>query len=465
MDSMDRNSPETQIRKIVDACADCDDCRFLMDRSCFFLPELFRLHDREKDAGREIPAEDLRRLADLCNFCGLCPCRNVRTDIMKAKAAFIRRDGLDWRIRLLQDVKRVSRICGAYPGITRRIMQTRRLADIIKRGGGIHPDRDIPRFPDAPFSDPARLEQLNTGFSEPSRRKVAFFAGCTGRYLFPGVPEAAVAVLRRNRVEVLMPEQHCCGMPPMLEGDADLALKLAGFNLDRLDRVAADGYDIVCSCPTCGYMLKEVLSEGAYHSAAYQNSVARRPGFMKVPAPFGTAGSGEKGFVWLQTSIYGNILKDDGYFSALDPLKRVRVAEHTHDLGAYLRRISGAGELEKPTRPVGARAVYYAPCHLREQEIGTPYLDLLAGIPGLAVEPIGGAFDCCGIGGIMGFKTCFHDDSLRTGRPLMKKIADQHPDLIITDCLSCRLQFNQMISCEVSHPIEIIHRACADPAF
>lgn len=454
---MDSNRPEHLIRKIVDACADCDDCRFLMDQSCLFLPELFRLHDKEKETGREISVEALRRLLDLCNFCALCPCQNVRTDIMKVKTAFIQRDGLDWRIRAIQDVERLSKVCGAYPRLTNRMFQSRGMGPLLKKGAGIHPDREIPRFPDSPFSDRMKQPGPTPRNRKAGNRKVAYFAGCTGRYLFPEVPEAAVEVLRRNQVEVFLPEQGCCGMPPMLEGDRDLALKQARFNLVRLHRAVEDGYDIVCSCPTCGYLLKEVLKAGAYHSSAYQTSLEEtRPGYMKVPAPYGVGGSKEEKFVWLKTSVYGNLLRDDGYFSDLDPLQRIRVAEHTHDLGEYLGLLSREQSLETPSHPIEARAVYYPPCHLREQEIGTPYLDLLAGIPGLTVETIGGSFFCCGIAGIMGFKTEFHEASLRMGKPLMDKITDLHPDLLLTDCLSCRLQFNQMTPFKVRHPVEIL---------
>ncbi|MFH0726371.1 MAG: hypothetical protein V2B19_08495 [Pseudomonadota bacterium] len=33
---------------------------------------------------------------------------------------------------------------------------------------------------------------------------------------------------------------------------------------------------------------------------------------------------------------YGKLMKDDGYFSTIDPLRRIKVAESTHDLGEYL---------------------------------------------------------------------------------------------------------------------------------
>jgi glycerol-3-phosphate dehydrogenase subunit C len=103
--------------------------------------------------------------------------------------------------------------------------------------------------------------------------------------------------------------------------------------------------------------------------------------------------------------------------------------------------------------------VYYPPCHLREQEIGTPYVELLKMIPGIELEFISGGFYCCGLAGVMGFKREYHESSVQLGSPLIQKIRGINPDKIVTDCLSCRLQFNQLLPYEVVHPIEILHES------
>lgn len=107
-------NPEGKIRQVVDRCADCDICRYLMETTCHLFPELYRLFDREVEAGEKITSEDLRHLVDLYNFCVVCPCPNIRADIMQAKTAFIDRDGLKFSIRILEDVERIGRFCGAY---------------------------------------------------------------------------------------------------------------------------------------------------------------------------------------------------------------------------------------------------------------------------------------------------------------------------------------------------------------
>ena len=57
---MEKFEPEKNARKVVDECADCDICRFLMDADCLFFPELYRLYDKEIEAGEEITSAELR---------------------------------------------------------------------------------------------------------------------------------------------------------------------------------------------------------------------------------------------------------------------------------------------------------------------------------------------------------------------------------------------------------------------
>ena len=54
--------PEKTIRAVLDGCADCDICRHLMDESCLFFPDLYRLYDKEKETGIPIKSDDLKDL-------------------------------------------------------------------------------------------------------------------------------------------------------------------------------------------------------------------------------------------------------------------------------------------------------------------------------------------------------------------------------------------------------------------
>ncbi|MFC1516477.1 heterodisulfide reductase-related iron-sulfur binding cluster [Thermodesulfobacteriota bacterium] len=449
--------PESIIRDVVDLCGDCDVCRYLMESTCLFFPTMYQLIDREVEAGEKITPRELRDLVDLCNFCAVCPCPNIRADIIKAKTRFVERDGLKFGIRTLENVERIGRLCGAVPKLSNFLLQNRFTVDLTKSILNIHKERKIPEFPIENFDTRARRDRLNAGFGKSQKRKVAYFAGCTGRFFFPDVPGAAVEVLKHNNIDVYYPEQQCCGMPCLLEGDRQLSLAFAEFNVERLFRAVEDGYDIVCSCPTCGYVLKDVLKAGAYYSSEYQASIGANSDHMKVHIE--PPGPEERQFISLHKSTFESILKDDSYFSHIDPLKRIRVAERTFDLGEYLVDLHRADALKTTFGTISGRTVYYPPCHLREQDIGRPYLDLLGLVPGITIDRIDGAFYCCGMAGIMGYKDEFHRPSIKMGKALMEKIEELKPERLVTDCLSCRLQFNQLTSYEVRHPIEILKEA------
>jgi glycerol-3-phosphate dehydrogenase subunit C len=65
---------------------------------------------------------------------------------------------------------------------------------------------------------------------------------------------------------------------------------------------------------------------------------------------------------------------------------------------------------------------YYPPCHRREQNLWTPYVELLRLVPQICLGTIGGALFCCGMAGIMGFKQDFHQGSVTMGSRLMERI-------------------------------------------
>jgi glycerol-3-phosphate dehydrogenase subunit C len=250
-------------------------------------------------------------------------------------------------------------------------------------------------------------------------------------------------------------------MPPFLEGDRQTTLEFVRFNVEHLAEVVEKGYDIVCSCPTCSYMLRTVLGEGAYFSKEYQDLAGGNEKAIKVPVKRRLGEQGDRKLKSFSKTIYRGIFKDDGYFSSVNPLKRIKVAENTYDLGEYLSYLHQKGELSIEFGPVQGRMAYYPPCHLREQEIGQPYVALLKGIPGITLEVISGAFYCCGLAGVMGFKRDFHETSVQLGSPLMQKIQTLNPETIVTDCLSCRLQFNQLLPYNVVHPIEVLKESYA----
>jgi len=420
---------------------------------------MFRLADEEWKTGTEITTGQLRQLVNRCNFCAVCPCSDLRTSMLNAKTATIHHYGLEFGARLLEKVERIGELGGKFPHLSNYLLKNRTTRSWLTRAIGIHPDRRLSLFPREGF--PAWLRTRSEG-RHPNRAnkgKVAYFAGCTARYFFPEVAVAAVQVLEHNGIEVMVPEQHCCGMPAMLEGDRQLALKYAGQNMAGLAEAVDKGYDIVCSCPTCGYMIKRIWRAGADMALWSKELEKSNSEFTTVQKGHGMIGAlSEKYSLRIRSRHLKRVLRDGGAFSALSPEKRLRISENTFDLGEYLIKLLRRKGLDMKLSPLKIKAAYYPPCHLREQRLGLPYQDLLRLIPGVSLEAITGD-TCCGNGGIMGLKKEFHPWSIRIGSRLMARLRSLNPEVVATDCLSCRMQFNQLTAYEVVHPIQIIHQA------
>ncbi|TXT37338.1 MAG: glycerol-3-phosphate dehydrogenase subunit C [Comamonadaceae bacterium] len=446
------------------------------DSSCLFMPQLYRLVDREEAGGEAITSAEMKQLLDLCNTCGICPCTPVQVWIREAKDAFVERAGLPANIRLIENVQLLGKLGGALPRLANFVLNNAPLSKGLKRVIGIHPERKLPLFPTDDLTSWAQARGL-MNMPQTSGRKVAYFAGCTARYYFPEVAKATVEVLELNGVAVYLPAQKCCGMPTLLEGDRSFTFDLARFNVAELAQCVSAGLDIVCSCPTCGYLLKSVLREGAQYSEEYralvqQMACQEKGNFEQVSerlaaedAAFtgranGASAHGRKPSMLGLTQW--KMLSDQGYFAELGGANRLRVANHTYDLGEYLWEMHLAGQLKLEWGEVSAHVAYFAPCHQRQQGIGQPWVNLLCLVPGVRVERVGDAFDCCGLGGNMGFKKDFHETSLSIGSRLADKIKAAAPESVATDCLSCRLQFQHMLPYKVFHPIEILRESYQD---
>jgi glycerol-3-phosphate dehydrogenase subunit C len=422
---------------------------------------MFRLVDEERDTSEKISSEDLMQIANLCNLCGICPCRDIRSAILDFKTEYADRHGLKLNIRMIQSVERIGKLGGAFPGLTNALLQHDTTRGVVQGFLGIHRDRRFPRFPQQSFDKQWGNQKTASTAIRAGDHKVAYFAGCTARYLFPDVARATLEVLQRNHVDVLVPGQRCCGMPTLLEGDRRRTTDLVREIVDRWSGFVDQGYDIICSCPTCAYMLKVVVSAGAGEHKLLRMLAESKGDFVDWPAQesmlaYVDPHTGDT--VQVAKKYIERMIDRTSYFAGIYPEKRLKISENTYDAGEYLLKLHRADALDTAFEPYEIDAVYYPPCHAREQRLESPYGDLLNLIPGFNMAAINGNY-CCGNAGIMGFKKEFHHNSIKIAGHLISTIRKLDPQLLTTECLSCRLQFQQLTNYRVKHPIEIIREA------
>ncbi|MEO5657126.1 MAG: anaerobic glycerol-3-phosphate dehydrogenase subunit C [Nitrospiria bacterium] len=395
-----------EFTRVADICHGC--------RRCFNLCPSFSILFNRIDAvdgemGQLAPAV-ADEVVDACFYCKLCynhcpytPPHDFRLDfpllMVRGKAVRAQTIRPRWRDRLLVKTDFIGTTTRWLAPVVNRLVRIGWFREILHRWVGIHRGRWLPPIAFQPFPTwfRKRPAQAKAGV-----KHVALFSGCLTNYNYPEVGRAAVQVLEKNGVEVVWPDQQCCGMPYFDTGDFDALKTQARANVASLKAMVDRGYPIVSPIPSCSLMLKK-----------------------EYPAL---------------------LASDDARL----------VAKHTFDICEYLMLLHQKGELSTDfTQPIGTIA-YQIPCHLRDQNIGYKSRDLMQLIPDTRVELIE---KCSGHDGSWSVKVEWFDASMQVGQKAFQAVRAAEADTLVSDCPLSGLQLEQGTGQKAYHPIQIIHRA------
>ncbi len=238
--------------------------------------------------------------------------------------------------------------------------------------------------------------------------EVVFFPGCFIRYNKPAIGQTVIDLLRLNGFSVHVAPGICCGVPALANGDAMQFTSCVEGNIDAIMPAVERGARIVTACTSCGYVLK-----GDYAHAPVRDS-------------------------------------------ALATQAR-KLSQATYDVAELLTELLDAGRLNVNFKPAKRKLAYHAPCHLKSQGIGRPWLRLLRAVPGIEIEEM--KADCCGMAGTYGFKNEKYQISMDIGRELFEAIQQFQPDVVVTECGSCQMQIEHGTHLAAIHPAEILRAA------
>lgn len=271
---------------------------------------------------------------------------------------------------------------------------------------GIHRKRVIPLFTSKTFPNQFKRYRQRIGKDHLTHtRKVVYFAGCSAWYNNPQNGMALVKAFEHLKIEVLFPNQTCCGLPKFANGLARQGLRDAQKNIKKLYPLIKEGYDIVTTCTSCSHVLRQ----------------------------YGHSFVGTKEAEAVSTHVF-NFAE---YFLRLEERKKIQPLEF--------------GPIEKT---VG----YMKPCHLLAQaESANCSNELLERIPSLTIEPM--EEGCCGLAGSYGVKSIggAFDNSIRIGQGLFRRLKEDHIEWGVTDCPTCKLQMVQGVKEKPTvHPVELV---------
>ncbi len=231
--------------------------------------------------------------------------------------------------------------------------------------------------------------------------KAVYFHGCYVNYNDLSLGRDLVKVLNAMNIGVAMSPEKCCGVPLIANGFLTKAKSNAKFNIGALVKSAGENDVIVSTSSSCSFALK------------YE---------------------------------YPNLL-------GLDNSMIVNRVEY---ITKYLYNRFEEGNIPA-MKPVNLRAAYHSPCHL-ERMGGVMYtLDLLKRIPGLDLVILHS--ECCGIAGTYGFKGEYYDISQEIGGRLFRSIEKAEPEIVITDCETCKMQIEMNTPYRTLHPVTLLAMA------
>lgn len=257
-------------------------------------------------------------------------------------ARLARRIGFRWLLphpvllRLFATSLRLYRRTGL-----RKVVRASRMLRLLP-GNAEALDANLPEL-DAAFF--VAKGQTATPWRGEPRARVALLSGCVMPLIHGPTMEAAMRVLARNGVAVVVPQgQGCCGALNAHAGERDTARTMARKNIDAFLTAGVDA--IVVASAGCGSTMKE----------------------------------------------YDQLLGGDPEYRE----KAERVAKMTKDIHEFLVDLG----VEPPKASLDITATYQDACHLAHgQRITEAPRQLLKAIPGLKLVEMPESAVCCGAGG------------------------------------------------------------------
>ena len=342
----------------------------------------------------------------LCIGCRLCDtvcssCVNVSEMNLLAKAKYRDEHGMPLRDWMFAHNRLMEKPASRFPRLSNAIFKNRFVRGFLDRVLKIDRRRPLPVYERETFRRWFRTHASRGG------RRIGYFYGCYANIHDRDVAVAAVQVLESNGFQVVLPRQECCGLPALGQGDIEEARRMAGQNVPSLLTAVRSGMEILFTSTSCGHMIKYEYSR-----------------FLEIP-------------------------------------DADEVARHFHELFDYLRNLRSRGGFHVRFLPRPIRVAYFASCHLRSLQIGFPSLDILRLIPGLQIEMVDA--DCCGMGGLYGFKREKAPIADAIGQDLKRAVMGLNVEMVLTECEGCRMQISHLTGLRVLHPIQLV-RDAMDPS-
>ena len=332
---------------------------------------------------------EVRDALDLCLACKGCKSDcPVDVDMATYKAEFLSHHYAR-RIRPASHysmgwLPAAARLAALSPRSVNALTGSPLVARLLKRFGGIAPERDIPRFAAQRFSDWWRDRPRGSGTGD--KGPVLLWPDTFSNNFHPSVGRAAVAVLEDAGFEVRLPDRTlCCGLTWVSTGQLTTAKRVLRRTVSALRDEIRAGIPVVGLEPSCTAV-------------------------FRADAP--------------------ELFPDD------EDVRRL--SQQTRTLSELL--LEHAPDWRTP--PVNRRAVVQKHCHQHAVMGFDPDQEIMrrCGVEATTLDS-----GCCGLAGNFGFERGHYDVSMACAeRVLLPAVRDADPQTaVLADGFSCRTQVEQ----------------------
>lgn len=302
------------------------------------------------------------------------------------------------RNRLLAQTDKMGKIAGVAAPMVNKILRANLTRNFLDKTLKIDAQRVYPKYSTVTFrkwfNGRKRLPQMKY------KRKVAYFHGCYANYNYPKLGKDLVKILNAVGIGVELIKEKCCGMPLIMNGLVEKAQKNALINIESISEAVKLGVQVLTTSSTCTLTLRDEYD----HILGLDNREIRDS-------------------ILLATRYIYDLVDDRKIVLKFKPESGRKVAYHTS-------------------------------CHMEKLGWAIYSSKLISLIPGS--KTIVMESNCCGLSGTYGFKKENYHYSQKIGQTLFKRIAKINPDLVVTDCESCKWQIEMSTPYDVVNPISLI---------
>ena len=240
------------------------------------------------------------------------------------------------------------------------------------------------------------------------QKSAGIFTGCTGDFFNSSEIKALISILEKFGYSVDLITGYCCGEPAFVRGFKTEGERMLIDSLSRLKNDIKLEKPVIFTSPSCLLPFIE-----------HAHSLLNKGDFRSVKKNF------HESIAFVLDQLM-NMHKDN-------------VNDKHKDVGFRDLRQT-AMRFFKPTE---LKVAIQVPCHLKTIKSDGDLTKFIQALPLGETKTL--STSCCGFGGSRGFEKKWVQHAERIGKSLADEIQSFKPDVVVSPCVTCRIQIRKLL--------------------